>query len=267
MPREQDPNPFERFPEMEPLTGPPMLMTQNLCGLHFYGQRDFDEETGSYVGTQFVVLFLIPILALGAYRVIPAAGEGWYFLGRVPLSRTVRRFNYTMGFVAVIAAVLLWILAYTRSAPYQAEKKLEEADRLVAAGQEGQAAELYLDLLLDYPSDAPTARQKLIDLIQTPPASAAQTLRILRVAARASRQGEQLLPDMFTHGLNVARRFQTDPLVVDMIEAVAPLAERRPEHLLPLKEFLENQVRVQPNNQKLASQLRAVNKTLNNPDE
>src|SRR5262245_29593490 len=76
----------ERFPEMEPISGPPTLSTINGIGSMVYGQRDFDAETGTYVKTQCFCLLFIPIMALKAFRVADAPGGGWYFLGRVPLS-------------------------------------------------------------------------------------------------------------------------------------------------------------------------------------
>ena len=58
----------------------------------FYGRRDDDEETGSYIQTHCLCLVWVPILALGAYRVAESA-DGKDVLGREPLSTLARAVN------------------------------------------------------------------------------------------------------------------------------------------------------------------------------
>src|SRR5262245_39032608 len=81
---------FERFPDMEPVDEQPSLSSVNGIGLAMYGQRDFDELTGTYVKTHWFALLFIPIVAVGAYRVANASSGGWFFLGKVPVSRAAR---------------------------------------------------------------------------------------------------------------------------------------------------------------------------------
>lgn len=85
------------FSELTPIDRPPTLTTINGIGTTVMGGRDFDAQTNTYVKTQFFTFVFLPLFALGAYRVADAPGEGWYFLGRVPLSPVCRNFNFLMG--------------------------------------------------------------------------------------------------------------------------------------------------------------------------
>ena len=85
---------------------PPELRTMNLCGTTFLGARDMDEATGSYVGNRALVILMIPICFLAAYRVKDAPGGGWYFLGQVPLSDRARRWNAIAAPIALAGASL-----------------------------------------------------------------------------------------------------------------------------------------------------------------
>ena len=80
-----------KFPSMTPIKKAPPLFLLNGCGLGMYGRRDFDKETQTYIATWCFAL-LIPIFALRAYRVAKAE-QGWYFIGREPLSPFARRSN------------------------------------------------------------------------------------------------------------------------------------------------------------------------------
>ena len=82
-----------KYPEMTPVTTPPSLHMFNGIGTTAYGQRDYDSETGTYVKTVCFAILYIPIFATGAYRVADAA-QGWYFLGKVPLSAAAKAWNW-----------------------------------------------------------------------------------------------------------------------------------------------------------------------------
>ena len=91
-----------RFPDMKSITAPPGLSTINGIGTTVVGRRDYDPETGTYVKTYVFCVLFIPIFTLAAYRVADA-GQGWYFLGKVPLSRFARFWN--SGVVLLIAGL------------------------------------------------------------------------------------------------------------------------------------------------------------------
>src|SRR5262245_35537721 len=133
----------ERFPEMKPINSPPSLWTVNGIGTMAYGARDYDPMTHTYVKTQCLCLVFIPVLALGAYRVADAPEGGWYFLGKVPLSRLARFWNFLLlGLIAGGIGLFFWV-RHTSSPEYLARQKLAEGARLAEAKQLGKAAHLY----------------------------------------------------------------------------------------------------------------------------
>src|SRR5690348_1539562 len=83
----------ERFPDMRPIRTPPGLMRINGIGFAVYGSRDHDADTGTYVTTYCFSFLFLPVFALTAYRIADAPNGGWYFLGRVPLSRFAKTWN------------------------------------------------------------------------------------------------------------------------------------------------------------------------------
>jgi hypothetical protein len=98
---------LRRFPDMVPVKKPPTLHTVNLCGVMLYGARDRDTETATYVKTRAIVVLMIPICFLEAYRVRDAA-RGWFFLGRVALSAESRRFNWIVP-PAILLGIMAWV--------------------------------------------------------------------------------------------------------------------------------------------------------------
>src|SRR5262249_24212199 len=129
----------QKFPDMRPVTRAPGLFTLNGIGTMVYGRRDHDAETDTYVATLCFCVLFIPVLALRAYRV--AGGpEGWYFIGRVPLSGLARGWNFLVLVGLVLGAGgFLWLL-HARNPETVAANLLAEGDRLAEAGQAGQAA-------------------------------------------------------------------------------------------------------------------------------
>ena len=91
----------ERFPRMRPIKTAPGLMTINGIGCTMYGRRDLDPESGAYVKTHCFTVLFIPLLALGAYRVVDSPERGWYFLGKEPLSGFARSWNYAVAFLSI----------------------------------------------------------------------------------------------------------------------------------------------------------------------
>ena len=98
---------LRRFPDMVPVKKPPTLYTVNLCGVMLHGARDRDTETATYVKTRAIVILMIPICFLEAYRVRDAA-RGWFFLGRVALSAEARRFNWIVP-PAILLVITAWV--------------------------------------------------------------------------------------------------------------------------------------------------------------
>src|SRR5262245_46015705 len=107
------PNLLERFPNMRPLKSPPSLMTINGIGLRLCGQRDWDESTRAYVKTLCFSFLYIPLVSLGAYRVVDAENGGWYFLGKEPLSKFARGWNWAMALMVSILTAGIGVNSYT----------------------------------------------------------------------------------------------------------------------------------------------------------
>lgn len=97
----------KRFPDMVPIKKPPTMHTVNMCGLMLHGARDRDAETATYVKTRAIVVLMIPICFLEAYRVRDAA-RGWFFLGRVPLGAKARQFNWIVP-PALFVLIAAWV--------------------------------------------------------------------------------------------------------------------------------------------------------------
>src|SRR5262245_56362415 len=120
----------ERFPDLRPLNGPPSLGMVNGIGLTVYGRRDHDPVTDTYVKTRYFCVLFIPVLALGAYRVLDAVGGGWYFLGRVPMSGLAKLFNTLIALLVVGGLGFGGWALYTSTESYREGQQLAEADRL-----------------------------------------------------------------------------------------------------------------------------------------
>ena len=135
----------QRFPKLRPIRSAPPLSTVNGIGCMLIGARDHDPETATYVKTHCFCVVFIPLLSLGAYRVADAP-QGWYFLGREPLSGLARAWNWTVLFLILGTVGLVWWHNHTSSPEYQARKKLAEADRLAEAGEVDEAGKLYREV-------------------------------------------------------------------------------------------------------------------------
>ncbi len=127
--------------ESKPVTSAPSLGSINGVGCILYGNRDAKGD--SYITTRWFCVIFIPILAIDAWRVVPAASGGWYFLTKERLSRFARNMNLTMAAMALFIMASLWWEGYTSSPEYVARQNLRAADHLVAAGKFVEAARRY----------------------------------------------------------------------------------------------------------------------------
>lgn len=133
------------FPGMKPISGAPNLVTIWGTGLMMYGSRDRDVSSGTYVATRFFTILFVPILAIDAYRVADAAPHGWYFLGKVPLSKTTTYWNIAFALIAVTAGLGFGWTYYTNRPDTIAARLVADGDRLAAEGKVGAAARKYHD--------------------------------------------------------------------------------------------------------------------------
>jgi hypothetical protein len=86
-----------------PLRRSPVLSTINGLGASVYGRADRAPD-GSYIKTHFLVFVFLPVFPLAQYLVRDAE-QGWYFLGKVPLSAPLRIWN-RLVVLGVLAGVI-----------------------------------------------------------------------------------------------------------------------------------------------------------------
>jgi len=250
----------EKFPDMRPIKGAPGLFTMNGVGTTVCGSRDYDAETGTYVKTLCICVLFIPLLPLCSYRVADAQSGGWYFLGKVPLSPLAKFWN--LGLAAFIVGLAGWGMwhAHVTSPAYVAERKLAQADELAAAGQAGKAATAYTEVMASGHSAA-AARQKLVALMNQPPADLAQTAAVYQAAvAWQRRRQDVLVPKLFEQGqVLVQEHAQANPSgALAVLEAISPLAPEPAAVLPQQRQLLETLVERQPGDAELASRLAVV---------
>jgi hypothetical protein len=83
----------------------PIVSPLHAFGPRFFGERDFDQATGSYIANQWLTVFFVPIFPLGAYRVKDADGESYSVLGRVPLPDSLKKARW-----AIVLSVIVLVL-------------------------------------------------------------------------------------------------------------------------------------------------------------
>jgi hypothetical protein len=173
----------DKYPEMKPVTKPPGMATVNGIGTMLYGSRDFDPESGTYVKTHCATLLYIPVLVLGAYRVADAP-QGWYFLGKVPLSVLARGWNWLVLASIFLGAGIGLYYHHANQPDTIAANRLAQGDELAAAGKLGQAARLFQGMGLKEDVHGGQARARLAGLLDGPidQAGADDVTEVFRVA-------------------------------------------------------------------------------------
>lgn len=249
-----------RFPDLTPITGPPSLASINGIGTQLNGRRDFDAETGTYVATQTFAVVFVPLIAVRAYRVADAPSGGWYFVGRVPLSRFARRWN--VGLLLAILALVggLFYRSHVHSPDYLAGVKIADAEAAAADGRFGKAAEAYRDVILGSTGRVAEAKQKFAALLQLTDGTGTELAAAFRVAADLNRSARGVVPDLYATGVGQAEaRAATDPAVaLAVLEAVAPLATNPAAPLAVRRTLLERLTAATPDDPDFASKLAVV---------
>jgi tetratricopeptide (TPR) repeat protein len=264
---------FARFPEMKPVSRAPSLSTVNGIGTMVYGRRDYDPDTGTYVLTQWFTLIYVPIIPLAAYRVANAAGGGWYFLGRVPVSRAAKGWTGSLFLaLACVAGFFIWS-SHTGTADYKAKARLAEADRLRDQGHLTLAARAYREVAEGPTDHARTAMKSLTALLdnqqlcdQAPPDELAGAFQV--ALELRERPGALKPADLFARGLKVAeaRAGENPAGSLTILEAVEPAAPS-PEALLPAKEKVLTRVTAErPDDMEYLSKLAVVYEMMNKRD-
>jgi len=251
----------ERFPDMRPIRSAPGLFTLNGVGLTMAGARDHDQDTGTYVKTHALCVLFIPVIALGAYRVANSSEGGWYFLGKERLSVFAKVWNLALVFtIAAVIGVVSW-KSYTGSSAYQSAHKVEQADALAAEGDLVAAAQLYQEVILDFPKSRNEALARFQAMLEGPAgqATATQVAEVLAIAVELvehhQEMGGTLKP--LPAALQLASQHEaSDPAgALAILDAVEPLAEDPQSLIARRRTLLERIVQQDPGNVKLVGQL------------
>ena len=231
----------ERFPNMKPIGSAPSMFTLNGFGVGVYGSRDHDPETGTYVKTHCVCAIFVPLFCLGAYRVLKdPGGNGWYFIGKEPLSGLARFWNWFLV-LGIASAIGLGAWQSHKSSPeYIAEKKLREAEELVEAGQLPRAARLYEEVATGMTSHSSAGRESLKELLTSDTFSQAAVGDQTQVLGSAARTHK------IKGGLEVAYDL-SEPIIVEIagsnpdaaMHAWTTVADLKPDPALELFQKLE----------------------------
>lgn len=216
-----------RFPQMTPMKGTPPMFRINGCGPALYGRRDYDRETETYVSTLCLALLFIPVLCLRAYRVARAR-EGWYFIGREPLSVVAKGWNLLLlgGIAAAIAAGVY--SSHTSSPEYKAKQQMAAAREMADKGQLAQASKSCLTLMVANNGQRDSALALMKDMLDTrcPQAPLPEVVGVYGTAVEIARGDLGLSKsDLADKGLKLATaRGGSDPAGgVALLDVIRPL--------------------------------------------
>jgi hypothetical protein len=263
----------ERFPKMRPVKRTPTLVTINGFGASVYGRRDEDPETGAYVKTHCFCALFIPLIALGAYRVVDGPDRSWYFLGKEPLSIFAKLWNgFVLSLVLVGTGGIAWN-SYVSSPEYVARQELSAGQSHLKSGNALKAAETFSKLIVGS-SVSVEARQGLqIALEQCLQSSSARTNAgafqvLVRLGAEA-KGPSPLVPDAYPRGLALIQKHRSqDPeAALQLLDAVSAL-EPKDEALPALRiSLLKQAIMTQPGNTNRVIQLALAYEKASQPDE
>lgn len=106
---------------LEPITVTPFLGTIFGIGTKLYGTSNVDPYSMSYEATRYFVIFFIPVIPLGRYRVRYIGDNKIEFLGRIPF-RTRDNFHLSIGTIFILFSLFYFILEVT-SNDYHSERR------------------------------------------------------------------------------------------------------------------------------------------------
>jgi tetratricopeptide (TPR) repeat protein len=216
-----------KFPQLRVIKHKPILHTINGFGFSVYGQRDWDAETRTYVKTHCFCALFIPLLALGAYRVVEAGPRSWHFIGKEPLSPLARSWNGIVALLAVMLAAHLGWQAHIASPEYKARQNLQAATTSLKEGQPLRAATMYLPLAQGryYAGESREGLRASVEqcLQSDSPELVEGGLHVLAGLPPQLNQPTPLVPDAFNRGLALVDKFKARDLetALDILKATA----------------------------------------------
>ena len=182
-------------PDLEPINGAPSLFSFYGCGLKLFGNRDYSAETQSSIKTLYFSLFYIPLIPLKAYRVVQD-GKRFYFLGKVPVSKTAR--NGSLATVAVGALAIFGFggQQYLSSDNYKFGKTVTAAETATAEARYADAMGLYKTIYDDSGSYRSKARDAMAEIMAPAKLSSVPTGELANVLETYNTFGVSPLPRM-----------------------------------------------------------------------
>ncbi len=256
------------FPKLKPIKSSPWMFRLNGFGASVYGKRDFHEPTQSYVKTHCLCGLFIPLVALGAYRVVEAESGGWYFLGKEPLSGFAKGWNYLLlAAVLVLSGVGIWD-GYYNTPEARAQRNLKSATHAFQSGDFATSARKYRDVLNSRTSLQRKGVAGLLTLkskLETMSLSQAQAVVSVLLDVHDTRKSRLSTSQVPLHSLYVKvsrlveKRGAAHPLqAFKLLKLVSSLAIDRKAHLAHQQRLLEAVVAQNPKDLKMVSQLAVI---------
>jgi tetratricopeptide (TPR) repeat protein len=251
----------QRYPEMKPISSAPTMFSVNGIGTACYGEADYDRASGTYVKTLCLTFVFIPIFALSAYRVLKDPnGDGWYFLGKVPLKAWQRLWNLFL--VLLIAGGIGGGLLYqhTQSPEYKAGQKLAQANNLRDSGKQGEAARLYGELISSGTPSATPALNNLKELIDSPTLPPSEAPTVYQIVLDQIRMGRLSIPDLSERALKYVEGVsESSPSEALALLELAKRSTKDPQKIIEMQQkLLEKLVANEPENVYFASELSEI---------
>lgn len=211
------------YPDLTPCA-PPATPRWNGWGIDLRGRRQLNSKDGTYLATRCVVMFMLPVAALGAYRVADAPLEGWRFLGRAKLSEFAKVCN-------LLVVALLCALVALGLMPNDDQRLLSEARGHEAAKRYVQAARGYVRVLAT--AEAGSAEAAIRSLVsgplrEAPTEVAIETLDLLSLHPTTAKVFDKSQDDAWSK-LALERGGQDPALALKLLDALQPLAEAEVE--------------------------------------
>ncbi|TNE45513.1 MAG: hypothetical protein EP343_26725 [Deltaproteobacteria bacterium] len=256
------------FPKMRPVNSAPSMFTINGVGLSVYGKRDVHPPTGSYIKTHCICVLFIPLIALGAYRVIDAEEGGWYFLGKEPLSGFAKGWNYLLfGGIAALFAIGS-LQSYYNSPEAIAGRQISKAMAQHRSGDSKDAVERLSRVHSSYSSKRQDAAEKLAQIHNSMGSMKLKQARLMLpglLEAQERGEREARLPklgikDTFgkVKALVAAKGGKNPKEAIRLLNVVADLAPSPKALQAEKMKLLVTAVKENPNDPEMASELALV---------
>ena len=249
-----------RYGQMEPISKMPFLGSFLGCGFQFSATYEHDDEIASFLTNHSFCLLTVPILHLGAYRIVETQ-EGSVVIGRELLSTNARTWNLCSPIVIVLLALSIWYWQYRSTDSFKAQRRLAQAAQLLEEKNYSESIQAYREVAngkTKYKTDAIQAVERLIkdSLNDAPTEKVAACLDILVEMVQLRELEEETLTPL-DHGLRLAEmRLAKEPdAALEILDAVSALGEQDERFVKMRLPLLERLAKQKPDDVEVAVQL------------